>query len=931
MTEPIAVVGISALYPGIRGAAEYWTALTDPNPPPRPPRLDDTEIDLTGFRIPPAQRRSLSRLQLLMLEAARLCLDDAGYLTQPWADARMDVVVGTCFGLNRQYANALRIAGAHYGRDLEQAASTDPDAHTRAAAPRLRRDLRASLVARLGASPHDRVGEMASTIPARIAAAFHLLGRTIALESADATGFVALECAIANLRAGSADAVLVLTGQCLESSLAADALAAKGLFTASPALAEGVTALLLERRSSALRNEHRVYASVLGCALRHEARPGALRYSTNAEPRYRLAKECHDAAGVPPAAVRYAECAGPGIHSVREADQRALARFFGDAAPASIAWGDTATRLGHTFANAGLAAVSATALALFHGKMPPTGHPGSGSAEASPHESMSDATAARTAPRGDGYETPAAMPFRQVTALEEWPGDPVPPTRHAAVFGCGLGGTSGYVLLGHAVPRRTARRVPAPVRAEPIAVVGYGGIFAGAGDAANLWQAIRSCRSGLGTLSADVLDRELYYAPGEITLTHSYCQVGGSVPPPGHPPGSVRLTPHRYRVMDPAQRLALLVADEALARYGRPEGLRERIGVVAVGSTLSLSTERRINAERSVAEWESALAETPAWADLPGEARARLLDRLRERYPVRGEQLSPVQLDGFLAGAVATMVTNEYRLSAVPLAVEAACASTLAAIDLAVTSLRAGSTDFAMAGGVELACNPRDLVLCSALGMLSRSRITPFDSAADGFSPGDGCALFLLKRHADALRDGDTIYGLIRGIGASNDAKSLIAPDVAGQVRAMRRAFEQVEFDPGAVDYLEAHGTGTRVGDRVEISAAAEVYGGSPRRNPLAIGSVKAVVGHTFAAAGGAGLLAALQAMRANTFPPNIGVRTPNPELPLDNIPAVLPIQPTPWPSEPGRPRRAAVSSFGTGGINYHLLLEEHSRQDRAG
>ncbi|NJP80231.1 polyketide synthase, partial [Streptomyces sp. AA8] len=178
--------------------------------------------------------------------------------------------------------------------------------------------------------------------------------------------------------------------------------------------------------------------------------------------------------------------------------------------------------------------------------------------------------------------------------------------------------------------------------------------------------------------------------------------------------------------------------------------------------------------------------------------------------------------------------------------------------------------------------------------------------------------------YADARRDGDAIHGLLRGIGASNDAKSLIAPDVDGQVRAMRQAFGQAGFDPADVGYLEAHGTGTRVGDRVEIAAAARVYASPHRRRPLEIGSAKSFFGHTFAAAGGAGLLRALYALRTGVLPANAGLTAVSPELDLERIPARVSTATTPWESAPGRPRRAGVSSFGTGGINYHVLIEEH-------
>ncbi|MEH6379332.1 polyketide synthase, partial [Streptomyces sp. KLMMK] len=325
-----------------------------------------------------------------------------------------------------------------------------------------------------------------------------------------------------------------------------------------------------------------------------------------------------------------------------------------------------------------------------------------------------------------------------------------------------------------------------------------------------------------------------------------------------------------------------------------------------------------------LSEVEAAVGGLAALGHLDATGVATLLDLVRERYAGDPAPGGPEDLDGSLAGGVAAVIANEYGLDAVPLGIEAACASSLAALDVAVGRLRSGSVDYALAGGVELPCNARDMVLCSALGLLSHERITPFDTAADGFTPGDGCALFLLKRYADARRDGDAIHGLLRGIGASNDAKSLIAPDVDGQVRAMRQAFGQAGFDPADVGYLEAHGTGTRVGDRVEIAAAARVYASPHRRRPLEIGSAKSFFGHTFAAAGGAGLLRALYALRTGVLPANAGLTAVSPELDLDRIPARVSTGTAPWESAPGRPRRAGVSSFGTGGINYHVLIEEH-------
>ncbi|MFG1796234.1 polyketide synthase [Nocardia sp. NPDC049149] len=896
--EPIAITGIACLHPEAAGVDEYWKLLTRPATGASQDRLNDADIDLARFGIPPAQRGAMSRLQLLMLDAAHRCLADAGYPARPLAE-RTDVIVGTCFGSDRQYANALRVEGARYARHLGQVVALDPDDRISGRAEQLPAQLRARLTERLGASPHDRVGEMASAIPARIATAFRLTGRTIAVESADATPFVALRHAVDSLRAGTAEAVLVLTGQCREGALIGEMLAAKGL-SANDMLAEGVVALLLKRRSSALHDGDRGYASILECRVRHDPHPGVLRYATEAEQYYRVAEETHAAAGIAPEQLGYIDWVGPSIPAVTAAGVDGLGKVFGAAASGSVRFGGNGDRLGHGLANAGLASIAKTALALDHRALPP------GSL------------------RGADL---AATPFRFPEDLERWPAETESEVRYAAVCGTALGGTASYLLL-ESYERSSPGLRPrpmlvrsAPATPEAIAIVGFGGAFADAPDATAFWQNIRSGRDSLRQLPDDVLDRDLYLARGALTLTHTYCAVGAAASIPEQPPTSLHLTPRRYLAMDRAQRLALSVAEETLARYGRRPTLCAGDGTVVVGSTLSLSRERSLNAERSVGELADVAAALDELADLPSEDRDRILAQAGERYVTWCAPAMPADLDGCLASGVAALAANEFRLSAVPLVIESACASTLAAIDYAVTALRAGCVDYAIAGGVELACNPRDLVLCSALGMLSRSRITPFDAEADGFSPGDGCAMFVLKRLSDAQRDGDKIYGLIRGVGAANDAKSCIAPNVDGQVLAMRRAFGQVEFEPAAVDYLEAHGTGTRVGDRVEITAAAKVYGG--RIQPLVIGTAKSFIGHTFAAAGGAGLLRTLQAMRAETFPPTV-LHTRNPELPLEQIPAVLPNVAAPWPAVPGRPRRAGVSSFGTGGINYHLLIEEY-------
>ncbi|WP_405408126.1 beta-ketoacyl synthase N-terminal-like domain-containing protein [Streptomyces sp. NBC_01124] len=1140
---------MSALHPRAHGIEELWRLLTaDAAPPsgagtdagsaPAPASLGDIEVDVARFGIPPAQAASMARLQLLMVEAARQCLDDAS--GPGGLPARTDVVVGTCLGLDRQYANALRIDGARYARDLAEVLADGSWRDDGVDPKQAERELNDVLTRRLGASPHDRVGEMASTIPARIASAFKLRGRTLAVESADATSYVALAHAVDSLRAGLTDAALVVVGQRDEGRFARRALAAKGFAAGpdgtgdAPVLAEGLGALLLKRRSTARRDGDRVYASVLDCALRHEGRPGTFRHSLSAAYRRAAAEAAHRTAGVAPGSVGLVEGAGPGTDALGRAEQEALAALHAGAPRDSVALGSVRDRLGHTFANAGLAGVTKAALALHHRTVPPartgaTAEPFRAPRTAEPWEPSADGTPRRAAVLGASLtgtvchvlleeHTPATTGDPQPTAgspddVTTGPGDgvlgdpevgavagsqagasvgsgdgvpvgpeagasvgsqagasvgpadgvaagsqagasvgsgdgvpvgpeagasvgsqagasvdpadgvaagsqagasvgsgdgvPVGPEAGASVgsqAGASVGPEAGVVAgsqagasvgAGDGVPVGSKAAVPAGSQAdapdgpvgvrpvdegaavacggvdasacggvglsggggggfqgrgravaavrggvgapvlrdgagaavtgdgEPVAVVGFGGRFADSPDADGFWRTMLSGRDRIGPLPAESFDRDLYHAPGALARGRSYTDLGAPVPAPDAPPAGLRIPPHRYAAMDAAQRLALDVATEMFARHGRPPHSLKGVGTVAVGSNLGLSRERRLHTGLCLDDLEADVRSLAALGRLGPDEVEALTKLVRDRFADPGPVDLPTTFDGSVASGIAALVGNEHRLDAVPVAVEAACASSLAALDVAVGRLRSGAADYAVAGGVELPCNARDMVLCSALGLLSHSRITPFDAAADGFTPGDGCALFLLKRLADARRDGDPVFGVLRAVGASNDTKSLIAPDADGQARAVRQAFAQVDFGPDDVDYLEAHGTGTRLGDRVEVAAVAQVYGTGRRGAPLYIGSAKSFLGHTFAAAGAAGLLRTLQAMRQATLPPSVNLSELSPDLALDAVPARVATEALPWPAGPDRPRRAAVSAFGTGGINYHLLIEE--------
>lgn len=884
--EPIAVVGMGCLFPGAsdtdalrdrlasgRGhfAALPADRLWDMDPAVRA-RLEnwhgaffgDLAIEPQRFRIPPAYRQSISSLSLMLLHVAEACVRDAGHAGGKLPLDDTDVVCGTCFGFDSTLANALKIEGVRLAHDLAARLGHGRSDGFEAMRDRLRD--------RFGVSSHDRVGEMASSIPARIASYFGLHGRIQSLENADATGFSVIEAAVTALAGGQARAVIAVTGQRMESALVPLALERKGFSGDAGAdvpVGEGATALLLKRLGDAQRDGDRIRSVIWGLsAVRRDSRDG-FKYSGDADRRRRAIEEACDEAGISASDQDYLDCVVPGIPAEAEAVRQALAELCGS--PGRMPrLGCSAGILGHGFGNAGLAAVAATSLA-FQGKEAP---------------------------------------------------------RIAGVTGSSLTGQYWHLVMAEPEVRlagRIARTPPAPRAGNgsaapsprehaPIAIVGMGGSFGASADREAFWRDLRDGLDGIQPLSETVLPRGPYFSPDPQALS-TYAQFGAALGSREFDLSGHKIFPKRAEALDIAQKLALKVAAEALADYGL-EGKRERSGkaAVIVASSLCLGRERTLVAGLHRREVLAALLGGAA-----GAREAAALDAAGE--PAEIDHLT---LDGCLASGSAALISNCFGLQAATMAVEAACASSLAALQHAVLALRQGRYDFVLAGGVELPANARDMVLCSSQMMLSRGKIAPFAEGADGFSPGDGAGMFVLKRLDDALRDGDTVHACITGIGGSSDANSMTAPDPDGQERAMRRAFAQAGYPPSSVQYVEAHGTGTKIGDMVEITSLGRVYAQEGREEPLLIGSVKSNIGHAFAAAGSAGLLKTLLAIRHASVPKTLLRRSLNPELPLGSIPAEIVSETRAWEDRDGV-RRAAVNSMGTGGINYHLLLEARS------
>ena len=277
---------------------------------------------------------------------------------------------------------------------------------------------------------------------------------------------------------------------------------------------------------------------------------------------------------------------------------------------------------------------------------------------------------------------------------------------------------------------------------------------------------------------------------------------------------------------------------------------------------------------------------------------------------------------GGLSNTIAGRICNHFDLKGGGYTIDGACASSLLAVANACSSLVAGDIDVALAGGVDLSLDPFELVGFAKAGALASGSMRVYDARSNGFLPGEGCGFVLLMRYEDALSQGRHVYATINGWGISSDGKGGITrPEVEGQLLALSRAYRRAGFGIESVAYFEGHGTGTSVGDTVELQALSRARTEANAQTfPAAIGSIKANIGHTKAAAGIAGLIKATLALKTGIIPPTTGCENPHSEITRPS-PALRVLKTAePWPK--GQPLRAGVSSMGFGGINVHLAVE---------
>ncbi|MDR6977899.1 acyl transferase domain-containing protein/NAD(P)H-dependent flavin oxidoreductase YrpB (nitropropane dioxygenase family) [Streptomyces sp. 3330] len=477
-------------------------------------------------------------------------------------------------------------------------------------------------------------------------------------------------------------------------------------------------------------------------------------------------------------------------------------------------------------------------------------------------------------------------------------------TTVAALHASVTTGAVDHLALRASESDREETREPAVPAPLDIAVVGMACMFPQAPDLPTFWANVVGGVDAVGEVPADRWDPAVHH--GGATPS----KWGGFLPRIPFDPLRYGIPPTSLGSVEPVQLLSLEAARRALEDAGYGEGGREfdrsRTSVVfgaEAGSDLSNAATLR--------------AVLPSYY---GEVPAGLDDQL--------PQLTEDSFPGMLANVISGRIANRLDLGGANYTVDAACASSLAAVDVACKELVGGTSDVVLCGGADLHNGINDYVLFSSVHALSPTgRSRAFDDSADGIALGEGVACLVLKRLADAERDGDRIYGVIKGLGSSSDGRSLglTAPRPEGQRSALERAYRNAGVSPAEVGLVEAHGTGTVVGDRTELRVLGEVFGeagAAPGR--CTIGSVKSQIGHTKCAAGLAGLIKTVLALHTGVRPPTLHVETPNAAWDAQSSPFAFHTRARPW-AAPARERVAGVSAFGFGGTNFHVVLSAYA------
>jgi acyl transferase domain-containing protein len=466
---------------------------------------------------------------------------------------------------------------------------------------------------------------------------------------------------------------------------------------------------------------------------------------------------------------------------------------------------------------------------------------------------------------------------------------------------------------------------------KDIAIIGMACVFPGAPDMQRYWENILHKVNSISDAPPE-WEAELFYEQDTKADDRTYCKRGGFLGKLAQfDPFTFGIMPNAVDGGEPDHFMALQASHDAIKDCGKLdlEPVKQRTAVIIGRGTY-------VNRGNAAALQQGVMVESflrilkqlhPEHSD---EEIAEIKKHLKAGLP-------PFHADtasGLVPNIITGRIANRLDLMGPNYLIDAACASSLVAVEMAARELESGRCDLALAGGVNSNTSPVLMMIFSQLGALShRGQLSSFDKDADGTLLGEGVGMVVLKRLAEAERDGNQIYAVLKNIGIASDGRAthVLAPRLEGEELALRRAYEPAGIDPLTIGLLEAHGTGTPVGDVVEVEALRRVFPPRKTESPrCALGSVKSMISHTVPAAGVAGLIKAALALHHKVLPPTL-CENPNPKLQLENTNLYINTETRPWiHGSSTTPRRAGVNAFGFGGINAHAILEEYTGPNQA-
>ncbi|NQZ41841.1 MAG: acyltransferase domain-containing protein, partial [Moritella sp.] len=455
----------------------------------------------------------------------------------------------------------------------------------------------------------------------------------------------------------------------------------------------------------------------------------------------------------------------------------------------------------------------------------------------------------------------------------------------------------------------------------PIAIIGMASVFADAKNLDQFWDNIVDSVDAIIDIPSDRWNIDDHYSADKKAADKTYCKRGGFIPELDFDPMEFGLPPNILELTDIAQLLSLIVARDVLSDAGIGSDYdHDKIGI-----TLGVGGGQKQISPLTARLQGPVLEKVLKASGIDEDDREMIIEKFKKAYIGWEENSFPGMLGNVIAGRIA----NRFDFGGTNCVVDAACAGSLAAIKMAISDLLDYRSEVMISGGV--CCDNSPFMYMSfskTPAFTTNDDIRPFDDDSKGMLVGEGIGMLAFKRLEDAERDGDRIYSVLKGIGTSSDGrfKSIYAPRPDGQAKALKRAYEDAGFAPETCGLIEGHGTGTKAGDAAEFSGLTKHFGAaSDKKQHIALGSVKSQIGHTKAAAGSAGMIKAALALHHKILPATIHIDKPSEALDIKNSPMYLNSETRPWmPREDGIPRRAGISSFGFGGTNFHIVLEEY-------